>query len=211
MIVYDCEIINAIKPKKASEVRKDIKYCDGWEDYKGMGVSCVGLYDTVKRSHYMACATPMLESLLKETGLPYELTGIKDIHEVVSVVDVLVGFNNLKFDKNLMKANGFEFNLVEYDIIQEVWAAVGLSPVFNYRTHGGFSLGDIASANFGMEKTGDGGNAPLLYQTGRYRELADYCHNDIVLTVNVLELILMGKLKNPKNGKILKVRIPYEI
>jgi hypothetical protein len=95
MLVYDCEIINAIKPKKPSEVRKDIKYCDGWEDYKGMGISCVGLYDTVKRKHYMACATPMLESLLKETGLQYELMGIKDIISLFGVLDVLVGFNNL--------------------------------------------------------------------------------------------------------------------
>lgn len=211
MLVYDCEIINAIKPKKPSEVRKDIKYCDGWEDYKGMGISCVGLYDTVKRKHYMACATPMLESLLKETGLQYELMGIKDIISLFGVLDVLVGFNNLKFDRNLLRANGIAPDLVEYDIIQEVWAAVGLSPVFNYRTHGGFSLGDVASANFGMEKSGDGGNAPLLYQKGEFRKLADYCHNDIVLTAKILDLILRGELKNPKNGKILKVRTPYEI
>lgn len=68
--------------------------------------------------------------------------------------EVLVGFNNQSFDDKLLKANGFTIpeNIVNYDLLAEIWEGAGLGRTFIYPTPAGFGLG---------EKSGDG--QMLLY------------------------------------------------
>lgn len=210
MLIYDIEIAKAIPPKKKTDILPDVQYCKGWDDHLGMGIACIGAYDTVKDLRTMFVANHNRDMVIGDKG--YIVVPLSFFDKAVEEADLVVGFNNLKFDRTVVMAHGIKMKPIklEWDIIQAIWAAVGLSPVFNFRTHGGYSLGDICQANFGISKSGDGANAPILYQQGKFIELWDYCDHDIVMTNKVLDLILTdGAIKNPKNGKTIKIKSPY--
>jgi len=217
MLVYDIEIAKAIPPKKKTDILPDVQYCKGWDDHLGMGIACIGTYDTVSKESVMyALETEKTSNFLLNTvefvNKPYKVVPLDFFEDAVTKADLVVGFNNLKFDRTVVMAHGIKMKSIEFewDIIQAIWAAVGLSPVFNFRTHGGCSLGDICEANFGISKSGDGANAPILQQQGKFIELWDYCDHDIIMTNKVLDLILTeGAIKNPRNGKTIKVKSPY--
>jgi hypothetical protein len=193
MLVYDCEIIKAIQGKGESKL-EGIEYCSGWRDFSGMGISCIGAYDYVEGRYRM-----FLEDNFSE------------FQALLNSRKVLVGFNSISFDNLLISANGFTIpaETEQYDILVEVWKAAGLAPEFKYPSHIGYGLADCCKCNFGTGKTGSGGSAPVEWQRGEFGKVIDYCLNDVKLTVQLLQQIMLhGELKNPKNGDVLKMRLP---
>lgn len=191
ILIYDCEIIKAIRDPKKVDLAH-IEYCNGWDDYENMGISVIGVnfiseeWDKIFNHNLLG------------RGVMGELIGFQD---GLDVVDVLVGFNNQSFDDKLLKANGFIIpeNVVNYDLLAEIWEGAGLGREFIYPTHAGFGLDAICKANGLGEKSGDGANAAILWQKGKYQEVIDYCENDIRLTRKLFDLIQeTGEIKDPR-------------
>ena len=197
MIVYDIEIQNppVANPKK----KGDYKIANGWEDYKGMGIACAVFYD-------------MQRDLIRiyKDNLP-----TKELHEIVNSADILVGYNNRRFDDNLLRSMDCNVPLHKsYDILHQFYMAKGLSEEWNPRTHGGYSLDKMCMKNLNMEKakSGSGADAPYLWQDGKRQEVIDYCINDVMITAKLLSKIFeLGGLHDCKTkaGKFYKMPLPY--
>lgn len=194
MLIYDIEIANAIQGRKEPRLA-NVKYCNGWEDHKGMGISVVGVYDYAE-SRYRVFTESNKNSFL----------------DLVSKHDLLIGFNNVRFDNKVISACwGLDIPQNRcYDALAAIWAALGLSDVFDYRTHGGYSLGACAAANFGLSKSADGGQAPIDWQSGKIGDVIDYCLNDVYLTKLLVDRIIEdGQIVSPKDKtKVLTIQKP---
>lgn len=182
ILIYDCEIIKAI-PDTNKVNLGHIEYCKGWDDFENMCISVIGTTQgTFGDSKHCK----------------YELERFQDD---LYTTDALVGFNNQHFDDNLIKANGFSIpdDIINYDILAEIWEGAGLGRVFVYPSHAGFSLDAICIANGLGEKTGTGANAAILWQQGKEKEVIDYCMHDIKLTKDLFDLIQeTGEIKDPR-------------
>ena len=202
ILVYDCEIIKAVPiDYKNVEPIAGIEYCEGWKDFDNMGISVIGAYLSWEKE-FIAFTD---ESKVKKTSKVLPLSYFQD---ALNEADILVGFNHISFDNNLIKANGFEIptDIRHYDILVEMWSAVGLGPDFMFPHHAGFSLDQTCKVNGIGEKTGTGANAAVLWQRGHYQEVIDYCLHDVNLTLNLLRNIQEndGWIMNPKT----KIKLP---
>ena len=192
MLIYDIEIANAIPPRDGS--REDgITYAEGWADYKGMGIACVCVFDYVKDRARVFCRD-----------------NLSDFATLVAAHDVVVGFNNLRFDDAVLAANDIIIHVEKsYDLLAEIWRGAGLGPSFDPRTHGGFGLDAVCYANFRLSKKGHGALAPINYQRGNVGALIDYCLADVHMTKRLLDRVIRcGQLVNPKTGEWIFVRKP---
>lgn len=196
MVIYDCEIIKAIPPFKQGEERlPDIEYCEGWHDFANMGISVIGMYDYADDRYHVFCKD-----------------NFREFFNRVQDAAVVVDFNGFKFDKPLLEANigEIEFNH-HYDILREIWKALGNNPdEFNAGTHSGYGLDMCCAANFGSRKSGHGALAPIDWQRGNIGSVIDYCLNDVRLTKNLLDLIISrGHIINPKDtDRVIRMADP---
>jgi hypothetical protein len=194
MLIYDCEIVKAILGKGLSP-KPGISYCQGWDDYKGMGISVICAYDYEDHRYRVFC---------KDNFAEFE--------ELARNRFPRVGFNNIKFDNALLAANGLQqFDAdSSYDLLVEIWCGAGLLPIWQgFETHGGFGLDAVCAANFGMKKTGNGALAPVLWQEGKIGQVIDYCLEDVRLTKVLLDAVVeKGWIINPKTGKRISIRRP---
>lgn len=192
MIIYDCEIINAIPPKNDKDRIPGIEYCEGWHDHENMGISCIGVYDYKTDRYHVFLEDNMVEFI-----------------KLVTSTDLVIGFNSIHFDNNLCLANGIDWVTENYDILREVWIAAGLPPKFTSWKNAGYGLDAMAKQNLGYQKSGNGALAPVLWQQGKYGEVIDYCLNDVKLTKGLMDKILNRELlRDPKTGGLLDVRHP---
>lgn len=192
MLIYDIEIHKAI-PDRSGRTEEGIQYCEGWHDYKGMGIACIAAYDyKYDRSRIF------LEDNLEDFGL------------WVVTQECIVGYNNNRFDNRILAAHGITI-LPEksYDLLEAIWRAAGLGPTFRPETHGGYGLEAMARTNLGLAKSGHGADAPIRFQRGEIGTVVDYCLQDIALTKRLLDRVIRsGNLRDPKTGGILNVRKP---
>lgn len=197
--IYDIEIAKAI-PERNGQNEADIEYCAGWDDHANMGISVICGYEYASQRYRVFCADNM--------------------HEFVAAIeraDLIVGFNSIPFDNAVIRAvwqplvkfpDNWESK--SYDLLREIWVAAGLSPTFNYKTHGGFGLDACCKVNFATEKSGNGALAPKWWQRGMTGNVVDYCLNDIALTKQLFDRVMAGgELRNPKdNNSWLSLRYP---
>lgn len=198
ILIYDCEIIKAIPVDyKLEQPIEGIEYCKGWDDVENMGISVIGTYNNWAKEKIAFINDPYFDKAMYHGSYPLE-----QFQELLDEADVLVGFNNQNFDDKLIKANGFVIpdKVVNYDILKEIWRAVGLGPEFTYPYHAGFSLAQACKVNGLKPKTGTGANAAILWQRGKYEEVIDYCLNDIEITTELFRKIVNnnGWINNPK-------------
>lgn len=194
MIIYDCEIIRAIPPKNPADTIQGIEYCGGWRDFENMGISVIGAYDYEQDRYRVFC---------KDNP--------DEFQDLVDQADVVVSFNGLAFDNRLVEANGLTVpDDKSYDLLVEIWRAVGLGPTFEYPTHAGYSLDAMVKVNFpGEAKTSRGDLAPVLWQQGQVGRVIDYCLQDNRLTKLLLDRVIRdGTLINPKNTDELLLMTP---
>jgi hypothetical protein len=196
ILIYDIEIKKAILGKNEVPIQ-GIEYCKGWGDHANMGVSCIGVYD------YAADRYRVFMDDNKE-----------EFFEAAEKADVLIGFNSINFDNRVIRASWSETDFQPdskcYDLLVAIWESAGLGPSFRYPTHIGFGLDACCSANFGLNKTGNGALAPVHYQRGEIGKVIDYCLNDVALTKRLLDLVIhSGEILDPRNpANTLKVKAP---
>lgn len=209
MIVYDIEIKSAVPDKKKPPL-PGIKYCAGFHDYENMGIACIGVYDFSEHRYRV-----------------FDEQSISEFFQLASSTDVIVSFNGTKFDERVLEyyhPDMFSFQSIfnpakQYDILMEVWKALGFGMEFRKEFHGGLSLKNFAVANLPPEsrKSGDGAVAPILWQRGRYAECIDYCLNDVRVTTLLMNKIMQdGCLfhpvvyKNPRSGRRIQLTRPTQ-
>lgn len=183
MIIYDCEIIKAILGKNDTP-KEGVDYCDGWGDFKGMGISVICTYDYTTDRYGIFCED-----------------NFNDFHNLVSESNgPIVGFNSLAFDNKLCAAHNIDVpNEKSYDILVEIRKAAGIR----------ISLDALVEINFGLGKTGHGADAPIQWQNREYGKVIRYCLDDVWLTKRVLDKIVRnGRLLNPKTSKFMDIRRP---
>jgi len=198
VLIYDIEIAQAIQGKEPRQ--SGIRYCQGWKDFAGMGISVMCCYDYDEERYRV-----------------FMNDNMNEVETLFRKHDIIIGFNSISFDNNVLACEVPDLTKgyldgKSYDILVEIWKAAGLSPTFKYPSHIGYSLDAMVKANdLASGKTGNGAAAPVWYQLGRYGKLIDYCMADVWLTKKLMDKILEGdSLINPKNGEWLVFDSPKQ-
>lgn len=201
VLVLDCEIEKAILGKNETPI-PGINYCQGWRDFQGMGISCIGGWQSWD-DRYRVFAKP---------GEKFDIQGIPSaLLQSLAHSHYVVTFNGISFDGPLMLEHGVEIPAEKHlDLLVQIWLAHGLEPTFRFPTHTGFGLDACCKANGIGDKSGHGALAPVDWQRGKYCEVIDYCLNDIWLTKELLERCLRGQFISPKTGRCMPIDLPFK-
>lgn len=197
MIILDVEIKRAILGR--DEVpRPEIEYCAGWRDYKGMGIACVCTFDIVTK-----LSRVFLEDNRDELAAYLEGR-------------VTSGFNTRRFDLPLLEEHEwlpqkFVLHGDHYDILEQIWIALGLNPDrFVPATHGGWGLDAVCGSTLGVKKSGNGALAPIWWQLGQRGRAIDYCARDVWLEAQLLLHIIEKRYVQNGPGGRVEVLVPPE-
>lgn len=183
-VIYDCEIVNCIPMGERSS---DFTYCQGWEDFTGMGISVIAAYSSWDDAYHV-----------------YLQDNLAEFEALVKQADEVVGFNSLMFDDSLCAAHGLKVTTT-YDLLCEIRVAAGMPPHYvKGITHDGYSLEAMAKTNLGVGKSGSGALAPQLWQQGQYGKVIDYCLGDVAITRKLYQC--RSQLVDPTNGQPLSLR-----
>ena len=181
--VFDCEI------------KKRIEDCSkGWQSHDEMGISVCVIFDYVT--------------------MRYRVFDDKNSAEALGILkgyDLVVGFNTVGFDWKLVNAtwkSEAERRSKDFDVLREIWIALGLNPnKFEPRTHGGYKLDDVARETIGMSKTANGALAPIMFQESRIAELIDYCLEDVRIERTLFEFAATNGYV-VRNGRAIQLAYP---
>ena len=147
--VFDLETI-----RSAEEV-------GGWNKCEKMGISVGVVFD----SKLGGCVT-------------YLEDDIPSLIEHLQSLDLVVGFNNKRFDNRVL--SGYTTinlnNLPTLDLLEEVHGYLG------YR----LSLNRLAETTLGVQKTADGLQALKWYREGKIDLIQKYCRRDVEITRDLL-------------------------
>jgi hypothetical protein len=191
MLIYDIEIYRAI-PQRGVVLESDVEYCDGWHDHKGMGIAVLGAFDYVRDCYRVFCKD-----------------NLSEFSALIAQHDVIIGFNNLRFDNQVLAANDIPISSASYDLFVEIQHGLELDFNDPGQRRSGYSLQSVAYANFRLGKSGAGAEAPILWQRGSIGKVVDYCLYDIYLTKRLIDRVLrQGALIDPLNGGSIPIRRP---
>jgi len=169
------------------EIKKPIEECSrGWQSHDEMGISCAVIYE-----------------LAFDRFIVFDEHTLDGLQNRLNSADVIIGFNHIHFDYNVMKHSGYpiisrttnpDIGPVDFDILRQTWLAAGLGVEYVHKTHGGFGLDACVKGTLNKSgKTGHGADAPLLWRAGRWGELVSYCINDVKLTRDLYLFIFEHK------------------
>jgi len=144
------------------ETQKSAEEVGGWSHISKMGMS-IGVTFSTARGDYKIYGEKQVNDLLAD----------------LQRADLVVGFNNLRFDYEVL--HGYtSFDLRQLPTLDMM---VELQNKLNHR----LSLDSIATATFGVEKTAEGLQAIRWFKDGRLAEIAEYCCYDVKITKLVHE------------------------
>lgn len=203
MLIYDLEIIRSpkIDPK-----RPNYAYAKDWDDHIGMGIACIGVYNYAtgdlfcQRVDLMGCSPDFAD--MSEYG---------KLIRTFQDADLVIGYNNQKFDDPMMKSHGYPIvPYKSYDLLVNIYAAVGLYGAWDYHTHAGYNLDAVCKANGIEGKSGNGADAPFEWQDGKFEHVMEYCKNDVWITKLLIDKVFRdGGLISPKTGKFVRISMPF--
>lgn len=184
--VYDVELATPILTKWDEDDPRvpGVDFATGWTKYEEMKLAVL-------------CAPTLADSLTMTSRALYErgrdhwtADRIAGAQHPFDMADVLVSFNGISFDNNvLLYQGGVQIAFADcYDILAEWVKATGKR----------VKLNDLAEAN-GLElKSGSGADAPAKWQERRHREVIEYCFDDCRITAQLYDAIRRdGGLRNP--------------
>jgi DEAD/DEAH box helicase domain-containing protein len=139
------------------ETQRTADEVGGWDRISAMKMS-VGVTFSTARGDYTV----------------YSEKTVQDLIAQLQRADLVVGFNNLRFDYEVL--HGYTTldlrQLPTLDLMVEV----------QNRLQHRLSLDSIAAATLGVEKTSDGLQAIRWFREGRLFEVAEYCCYDVKIT-----------------------------
>lgn len=190
ILIYDTEIKYGVATPD-NPPQPGYHYAQGWTDFTGMGIAVIGVWDAADNRPRVFC----------DDNLPAWL-------DLVAQRDWVVSFNGHRFDDPLLKANGAGYPAAKsLDLAALIWVAADIP----WGQHPeGLSLNAICQANNLPTKTGNGADAPQLWQDGKTGTVIDYCLADVLCTVALFQLIYRdGWITDPRNGNRLPIQLPF--
>jgi len=117
----------------------------------------------------------------------YMETDVDALVRDLSQADLVVGFNVLRFDYEVLRAyNDYPFHEIPtVDMLDHIYRTLGFR----------VSLDSLASATLGENKSADGLAAVRWYKSGQMDKIIEYCKQDVKVTKELYE---SGK----KNGYV---------
>jgi DEAD/DEAH box helicase domain-containing protein len=109
----------------------------------------------------------------------YTEDDVKDLVQDLSQADLVVGFNVLRFDYEVLRAySDHPFTQIPtVDMLDHVYRALGFR----------VSLDSLASATLSAKKSADGLAAVRWYKTGQMDKIIKYCKQDVKVTKELYE------------------------
>ena len=144
------------------ETQKSADEVGGWGNISKMGMS-IGVTYSTARGEYKIYGEPRVNDLINE----------------LQRADLVVGFNNLRFDYEVLHG----YSALDLTQIPTLDMLVVLNEKLGHR----LSLDSIATATFGVEKTAEGLQAIEWFKQGKLAEIAEYCCYDVKITKLVHE------------------------
>ena len=167
------------------ETKRSAAEVGGWHRADRMGISVAVLYDS---------AADSFKTYLEKD--------IPDLIRDLQTFDLVVGFNNKRFDNRVLSAYSvFNFaSLPTLDIMEKISNRLG------YR----LSLDRLAEHTLGVKKTADGLQALQWFKEGRMKEIIDYCRHDVKITRDIYLFGLENRYLLFKNKAGSIVRLPVD-
>jgi len=139
------------------ETQKSAEEVGGWDRIRDMRMS-VGVTYSAAHDEYRVYSEKQVDDLVKE----------------LSRADLIVGFNNLRFDYEVLHY----YTILDLTQIPTLDVLVELQKTLDHR----LSLDAVAVATLGVEKTSEGMKAIEWYRQGKMMEIAEYCCYDVKIT-----------------------------
>ena len=104
---------------------------------------------------------------------------VDDLIAELKAADLVVGFNVLNFDYEVLRAYSDERldRLPTVDMLDHIYKRLGFR----------VSLDSLAASTLGTAKSADGLQAVRWYKQGRMQEILDYCQQDVEVTRKLYE------------------------
>ncbi len=167
------------------ETQKSAEEVGGWGNISKMGMSVGVTYSTVSGE--------------------YKIYGEKQVNDLITDLqraDLVVGFNNLRFDYEVL--HGYTaFDLTQLPTLDML---VVLNETLGHR----LSLDSIATATFNVEKTAEGLQAIRWFKEGKLAEIAEYCCYDVKITKLVHEYGVQHRQLHYANRFGKKLTVPVK-
>jgi len=169
------------------ETQKSADEVGGWDKIHEMRMS-VGVTFSTDRGSYRIYGEPQVNDLIEE----------------LRRADLVVGFNNLRFDYEVLVGHNPFFDVEQ---LRTLDLLVDLQSTLEHR----LSLDAIAHATLGVEKTSEGLQAIRWFKEGKLLEIAEYCCYDVKITRLVHEYGRTNKQLHYTNrfGKKLSVPVAW--
>ncbi len=167
------------------ETQRSAAEVGGWHRADRMGISVAVLYDSAA-----------------DTFKTYLEKEIPDLIRDLQTFDLVVGFNNKRFDNRVLSAYTV-FNLASLptlDIMEKINSRLG------YR----LSLDRLAEHTLGVKKSANGLQALQWYKEGRMDEIISYCRQDVKITRDIFLFGLEKRYLLFKNKAGAVVRLPVD-
>lgn len=139
------------------ETQKSADDVGGWGNISQMRMS-VGVTYSTARGGYHVYGEPQVEDLIQE----------------LQRADLVVGFNNLRFDYEVLHG----YTPLDLRQVPTLDMMIDLQKTLQHR----LSLDAIAAATLGVEKTSEGLQAIRWFREGKMMEIAEYCCFDVKIT-----------------------------
>ena len=139
------------------ETQKSAEEVGGWERIREMRMSIGVTYSTARGDYRI-----------------YHEKNIDDLLTELQRADLVVGFNNLRFDYEVLHY----YTVYDMRQIPTLDVLIDLQEKLQHR----LSLDAVACATLGVEKTAEGMQAIQWFRQGRLMEIAEYCCYDVKIT-----------------------------
>jgi hypothetical protein len=168
------------------ETQKSAEEVGGWDKISRMGMS-IGVLYSAARSEYKIYGEKQVGDLIRD----------------LQRADLIVGFNNLRFDYEVLHG----YTPLDLRQLPTLDMLVDLQEKLQHR----LSLDAIATATFGVEKTAEGLQAIEWFKQGRLLDIAEYCCYDVKITRMVHEYGVQNRQVHYVNrfGKKLSVPVSW--
>jgi len=133
----------------------------------------------------------------------YRIYGEKKVNDLITELlraDLVVGFNNLRFDYEVLHG----YTTLDLRQIPTLDMLAELQKRLEHR----LSLDAVAAATLGVEKTSEGIQAIQWFKEGKLLEIAEYCCYDVKITRLVYEYGVTHKQLFYKNRFGNKLSVP---
>jgi DEAD/DEAH box helicase domain-containing protein len=167
------------------ETQKSADEVGGWGNISKMGMS-IGVTYSTATGEYKIYGEPQVNDLITD----------------LQRADLVVGFNNLRFDYEVL--HGY----TAYDLTQ--LPTLDMLVVLNETLGHRLSLDSIATATFEVEKTAEGLQAIKWFKEGKLVEIAEYCCYDVKITKLVHEYGAQHKQLHYTNRFGKKLTVPVK-